>query len=64
VDRHVLAGQGDKLALRWIGRDGRVQDFTYAMLRAAVSRFANVLAQHSVSKGERVYSLLGRSPEL
>ena len=30
IDRHVLAGQGDKLALRWIGRDGRVQDFTYA----------------------------------
>ena len=22
VDRHVLAAQGDKLALRWIGRDG------------------------------------------
>jgi len=64
VDRHVLAGQGDKLALRWIGRDGRVQDFTYAMLRAAVSRFANVLAQRGVSKGERVYSLLGRTPEL
>ncbi len=64
IDRHVLAGQGDKLALRWIGRDGRVQDFTYAMLRAAVNRFANVLAQRGVSKGERVYSLLGRSPEL
>ena len=64
IDRHVLAGQGDRLALRWIGRDGRVQDFTYAMLRAAVNRFANVLAQRGVSKGKRVYSLLGRSPEL
>jgi acetyl-CoA synthetase len=64
IDRHVLAGQGDRLALRWLGRDGRVQDFTYAMLRAAVNRFANVLAQRGVSKGERVYSLLGRSPEL
>jgi acetyl-CoA synthetase len=64
VDRHVLAGKGGKLALRWIGRDGRVQDFTYAMLRAGVNRFANVLAQRGVSKGERVYSLLGRSPEL
>jgi acetyl-CoA synthetase len=64
VDRHVLAGQGDKLALRWIGRDGRVKDFTYAILRAAISRFANALVLRGVSKGERVYSLLGRSPEL
>ncbi len=23
VDRHVMAGRGDKLALRWIGRDDR-----------------------------------------
>ena len=30
VDRHVLAGRGDKLALRWIGRDDRICDFTYA----------------------------------
>ena len=64
IDRHVIAGKGEKLALRWLGRDGRVQDFTYAMLRAAVNRFANVLSQRGVSKGERVYSLLGRSPEL
>ena len=24
VDRHVKAGRGDKLALRWIGRDGSI----------------------------------------
>ena len=43
VDRHVLAGRGDKLALRWIGRDDAVRDFTYAALRAETNRFANVL---------------------
>ena len=26
VDRHLRAGRGDKLALRWIGRDDRVRD--------------------------------------
>jgi len=64
VGCHVLAGRGDRLALRWIGRDGQVQDFTYAALSAAANRFANVLAQRWVSKGGRVFSLLGRVPEL
>ena len=32
IDRHVLAGRGDRLALRWIGRDNRIRDFSYALL--------------------------------
>ena len=64
VERHVLAGRGGKLALRWIGRDERRQDFSYAALSSAVSRFANVLAERGVMKGDRVFSLLGRVPEL
>ena len=64
VDRHVLAGRGNKLALRWIGRDNCVQDFSYTDLQAATNRFANVLAQRGIVKGQRVFSLLGRTPEL
>jgi acetyl-CoA synthetase len=64
VDRHVLADRGSKLALRWIGRDDRVRDFSYAALRAQTNRFANILADHGVAKGDRVFSLLGRVPEL
>ncbi len=64
VVRHVLGGKGGKLALRWIGRDGQRRDFTYAELGAAANRFANVLAQRGVGKGERIFALLGRSPEL
>ena len=64
IDRHVKAGQGGKLALRWIGRDDSIQDFSYAALGAAMNRFANVLARRGVGKGDRVYSLLGRVPEL
>ena len=30
IDRHVKAGRGGKLALRWLGRDDSVRDFTYA----------------------------------
>lgn len=64
IDRHVRAGRGDRLALRWIGRDDRIRDFTYSALGAAANRFANVLAQRGVIKGDRVFSLLGRVPEL
>ena len=64
VDRHLRAGRGDKLALRWIGRDDRIRDYSYSALGAATNRFANVLARHGVTKGDRVFSLLGRIPEL
>jgi len=64
IDRHVLAGRGQKLALRWIGRNDQIHDYSYAALGAATNRFANVLAQRGVAKGDRVFSLLGRVPEL
>jgi acetyl-CoA synthetase len=64
VDRHVKAGRGKKLALRWIARNDTIRDFTYASLAAVVNRFANLLAQRGITKGDRVSSLLGRVPEL
>ena len=64
IDRHVKGGHGGKLALRWIGRDDQVKDFTYAALGSSANRFANVLSQNGVGKGEKVFSLLGRVPEL
>ena len=64
IDRHVLAGRGKKLALRWIGRDDQIRDYSYSALGAAANRFANILVQHGVAKGDRVFSLLGRVPEL
>jgi len=64
VDRHVAAGRGDKLALRWIGRNEQIRDFSYRDLRQQTNRFANVLAQRGIKKGDKVFSLLGRSPEL
>ena len=64
VDRHVLAGRGKKLALRWIGRDDQIRDYSYSALGAAANRFASILVQHGVAKGDRVFSLLGRVPEL
>jgi acetyl-CoA synthetase len=64
VDRHVLNGRGGQLALRCLSRDGVAREFTYAELAADTNRFANALRALGVKPGERVFSLLGRVPEL
>ena len=43
LDRHVLAGRGDKVAIHWEGEPGDTRTITYADLLAEVQQFANVL---------------------
>uniref|UniRef100_A0A7C1JWZ6 acetate--CoA ligase n=1 Tax=Caldilinea aerophila TaxID=133453 RepID=A0A7C1JWZ6_9CHLR len=64
VDRHARGARRNHLALRWLGKDGSVRDFTYADLAEQSNRFANVLRRLGVGKGERVFVLAGRIPEL
>lgn len=64
VDRHANTISGNHLAIRWLGKDGDVRDFSYEDLRKLTNRFANVLHQLGVSPGERVFALAGRLPEL
>lgn len=63
VDRH-LGEKATRLALRWLGKSGQILNYTYADLAQASNRFANVLRRLNVGKGERVFSLLGRVPDL
>ena len=64
LDRHILGGAGDRLALLWLGKNGERQTHTYRELGAASHRFANLLKRLGVRKGDRVFTLLGRIPEL
>jgi len=64
VDRHVHDGRGDKTAIRWLGKELQQRDISYRELAALTSRFAHLLERLGVARGERVFSLLGRSPEL
>ncbi|GAU70515.1 acetyl-CoA synthetase [Streptomyces sp. NBRC 110611] len=64
VDRHVTAGRGDRVALRCIGRDDAVETVTYAELARRTHRFANALRLLGVGRGDVVFTLLGRCPEL
>ena len=58
VDRHVAAGHGDRVALRW-----QDQVVTYAQLAAEVNRAGNALRRLGVRPEERVLLVLWDSPE-
>ncbi len=60
-DRHVGS---DRLALRWVNRDGESQGYTFDALCAQAARFANVLKAQGVQAGDRVAGLMPRTPEL
>ena len=64
VDRHVGAGRGDKVAIRWLGKNGKRRDITYAELAEQSNRFANLLGRLGLKRGEAVFALLGRVPAL
>ncbi|MGZ4799817.1 MAG: acetate--CoA ligase [Acidimicrobiia bacterium] len=64
VDRHASGPRADHVALRCLGRHGEVRELTYRELRDATNRFANALEAIGVDAGERVFVLMGRSPEL
>jgi acetyl-CoA synthetase len=54
LDRHVAAGNGDKVAYHWEGEPGDTRTLTYADLLTEVKKFANVLTGLGLRKGERV----------
>jgi len=64
VDRHLAHGRGDKVALRWLGRNGERSELSYAELAQASNRFANVLHSLGLQPGEGVFLLMGRLPQL
>ena len=63
VDRHVIAGRGDKIAIHWEGEPGDTRTITYAQLLDEVQKFANVLKGLGVVTGDRVNIYLPMVPE-
>ena len=63
LDRHVLAGRGDKVAFYWEGEPGDSRVITYTELLEEVQKFANVLKGLGIKKGDRVNIYLPMIPE-
>ncbi|MGD8426779.1 MAG: acetate--CoA ligase [Balneolaceae bacterium] len=64
VDRHVEGEKRDTVALRWLGEKGFTKEFTYKDLKEETDRFASVLQDLNIQKGDVVCTLTGRIPEL
>jgi acetyl-CoA synthetase len=64
VDRHARGARAERVAIRWRGRRGALREIRYAELAAETSRFANALRGLGVARGEAVFALCGRVPEL
>ncbi|MGV8911504.1 MAG: acetate--CoA ligase [Rhodoglobus sp.] len=63
LDRHVLAGNGDRIAIHWEGEPGDSRSITYAELTAEVKRAANAMAALGVTQGDVVAIYMPLVPE-
>ncbi|HUW38210.1 MAG TPA: acetate--CoA ligase [Rhodocyclaceae bacterium] len=63
LDRHVEAGNGNRVALIFEADDGAVTKVTYLDLLQRVCRFANALKRRGVKKGDRVIIYMPMSVE-
>jgi len=63
VDRHVLAGRGDKVAYHWEGEPGDTRTITYSDLLQEVCKASNALLELGVRKGDRVAIYMPMIPE-
>jgi acetyl-CoA synthetase len=65
VDRHVEAGNGDRVAYYWEGEpEGDRRTITFADLQREVVRLANALRELGVRKGTPVGIYMGMVPQL
>jgi acetyl-CoA synthetase len=64
VDRHLATQERTRTAFRFVGRGGVRRTISYAELAELTNRFGNVLRSLGVGKGDRLFILAGRIPEL
>jgi acetyl-CoA synthetase len=64
LDRHVQTSRKNKAALIWESEPGEIRTYTYQQLWKEVQKFANVLKNLGVRKGDRVAIYMGMTPEL
>jgi acetyl-CoA synthetase len=63
VDRHVLAGRGEKVAFHWEGEPGDTRTITYEDLRGLVCQAANALSELGVKAGDKIAIYMPMIPE-
>jgi acetyl-CoA synthetase len=64
LDRHLATPVQDKAAIIWEGSGGESETYTFADLARLTDRFAGALRSLGVTRGDRVFSYMNRTPEL
>jgi len=64
VERHAAGPRADHTAIRWLAAAGEERSISYAELSRLSSRFANLLRGLGIARGDVVFVLCGRIPEL
>lgn len=64
IDRHAEGLRGDKTALLWLGENGERKSYTFLDMKKQTAKFANVLSSLGIGKGDRVFTLSTRLPQL
>ena len=64
IDRHLDSWRRNKAAIIWEGENGETATWTYQELHRQVCKFANVLKQTGIKKGDRVCIYLPMIPEI
>jgi acetyl-CoA synthetase len=69
IDRHGESPDKERMALRyveknWPSQEGAVKEVTYEELIRDSCRFSHVLIKMGIQKGDVLFSLLPRRPEL
>ncbi len=64
LDKHIITETRNKAAIIWEAEDGQSRTLTYFELHRQVCRFANVLKDSGVKKGDRVTLYMPMVPEL
>ena len=63
IDKHVLEGKGQKIAMIWEGKNGEEEKYTFEEMKSQTDKFANVLKSIGIEKGDRVFVFMDRLPE-
>jgi acetyl-CoA synthetase len=63
LDRHVLAGRGDRIALLFEGEPGDTKTYTYSELLVQTKKAANALLDLGIQSGDRVAIYMPMIPE-
>lgn len=64
IDKHANGDRANKPALIWLGIEGERQVYTFGDMKRESAKFANVLQSLGIAKGERVFTLSSRLPEI